>query len=176
VDHPLLAPEAAVRPWRTAAFLAAAVALVELLLLIGIGGSALVRSLSGRIQLAAQETVAGAPAPLAKKAAAAKPAKPTKPVATRPRGKTVVLVLNGNGRTGAASAAASRVRAHGYPIGGVGNASRSDYAHSLVMYRPGFAGEGARLARDLGVKAVGPLDGMRASALGRAHVVLILGR
>lgn len=178
MDHPLLAPEAAVRPWRTAAYVAIAVALVELLLLIGIGGGALVRSVSGRIQLAAQETVAGAPTRSAATTAAApsKP-RPARPVtAMRPRGKTVVLVLNGNGRTGAASAAADRVRARGYRIGGVGNANRTDYARSLVMYRPGFAGEGTRLARDLGVKAVGPLDGMRASTLGRAHVVLILGR
>lgn len=178
MDHPLLVPEAAVRPWRTAAYVAAAVALLELLLLLGIGGGALVRTLSGRIQLAAQETVAGTPAARSASATAAptksRSAKPV--VATRPRGKTVVLVLNGNGRTGAASAAADRVRARGYRIGGVGNASRTDYARSLVMYRPGFAGEGARLARDLGVKAVGPLDGMRTSALGGAHVVLVLGR
>ena len=39
----------------------------------------------------------------------------------------------------------------------------------------GFAGEGRRLAKDLGVKQVGPLDGMRASELGRAQVVFILG-
>ncbi|GIU95819.1 MAG: hypothetical protein KatS3mg012_2276 [Gaiellaceae bacterium] len=175
MDHPLLAREAAIRPWRTAAAVAAAVALLELLLLLAIGGGALVDSLAGRIQLAARETVAGTPAPRAEKApTAARPAKPV--VATRPRAKTVVLVLNGNGRTGAASAAAERVRARGYRIGGVGNASRTDYARSLVMYRPGFAGEGERLARDLAVKAVGPLDGMRPSALGRAHVVLILGR
>lgn len=175
MDHPLLAPDAVVRPWRTAAYVAGAVALVELLLLIAIGGGALVKSVSGRIQLAAQETVAAAPAaPAAKKAAvASKPAKAT--VATRPRGKTVVLVLNGNGRTGAASAAAARVRGKGYPIGGVGNAARSDYPRSIVMYKPGFAAEGARLGRDLKVRMVVPLDGMRASALGRAHLVLILG-
>ena len=43
------------------------------------------------------------------------------------------------------------------------------------MYRPGFAGEGSRLGRDLGVKLVTPLDGMRAKALGRAQLVFILG-
>jgi hypothetical protein len=43
------------------------------------------------------------------------------------------------------------------------------------MYKPGFAGEGKRLGKDLGVKLVGPLDGMRAGDLGRAHVVFILG-
>lgn len=177
MDHPLLAPDTVVRPWRTAAYVAGAVAVIELLLLIAIGGGALVKSVSGRIQLAAHETVAATPAAAAEKKQSAKTtAKPAKAAAaTRPRGKTVVLVLNGNGRTGAASAAATRVRSRGYPVGGVGNASRSDYRQSIVMYRPGFAGEGERLARDLGVKMVGPLDGMRASALGRAHVVFILG-
>jgi hypothetical protein len=43
------------------------------------------------------------------------------------------------------------------------------------MYRQGFEGEGRRLAKDLGVKQVGPLDGMRAGQLGRAHAVIILG-
>jgi hypothetical protein len=43
------------------------------------------------------------------------------------------------------------------------------------MYKPGFAGEGKRLGKDLGVKLVGPLDGIRARDLGRAHVVFILG-
>jgi hypothetical protein len=43
------------------------------------------------------------------------------------------------------------------------------------MYKPGFAGEGKRLGKDLGVELVSPLDGMRAGELGRAHVVVILG-
>jgi hypothetical protein len=67
------------------------------------------------------------------------------------------------------------VKGRGYEVGRVGNASRSDFVRSIVMYRPGFAGEGRRLAKDLGVKQVGPLDGMRASELGRAQVVFILG-
>jgi hypothetical protein len=95
-------------------------------------------------------------------------------VAKRPRSKTVVLVLNGNGRTGAAASAAGRVQSRGYKIGAVPNAPRQ-VSRSIVMYRPGFAGEGRRLGRDLGVRLVTPLDGMRAGQLGRAHVVFILG-
>jgi hypothetical protein len=174
VEHPLAAPDALVRPWRTAAYIAGAVAVVELLLLIVIGGGALVGAVSDRVKLAAAER-ANAPIeqPAAAKAAARKPA--AAPAAKRPRSRTVVLVLNGNGRTGAAAAAASSVRGEGYKIGRVGNAPRSDYARSIVMYRPGFAGEGRRLARDLRVRLVGPLDGMRIRELGRAHVVYILG-
>jgi len=53
------------------------------------------------------------------------------------------MVLNGNGRTGAAAVAASRVQARGYRIGEVTNAPRL-VPRSIVMYRPGFAGEGKR--------------------------------
>jgi hypothetical protein len=171
VDHPLAAPEALIRPWRTAAYVAGGIALAELLLLLVIGGGALVRTVSDRVQLAATERVL-APQTV-QKPAVRKPA--PVPAAKRSRSRTVVLVLNGNGRTGAAASAASRVRRRGYKIGTVGNAPRSDFARSLVMFRPGFAGEGRRLARDLGVKIVGPLDGMRVRQLHGAHVVFILG-
>jgi hypothetical protein len=173
VEHPLAAPDALVRPWRTAAYIAATIAVVELLVLMVIGGGALVGAVSDRVKLAAVEK---ANAPVERTAAPPAARKPAAaPAAKRPRTRTVVLVLNGNGRTGAAAAAASRVRGENYRIGSVGNAPRSDYARSIVMYKPGFAGEGRRLARDLRVKLVGPLDGMRARELGRAHLVYIVG-
>ncbi|HEU4972313.1 MAG TPA: LytR C-terminal domain-containing protein, partial [Gaiellaceae bacterium] len=75
---------------------------------------------------------------------------------------------------GAAAAAASRVQSRGYRIGDVTNAPEL-VPRSIVMYKPGFAGEGKRLGKDLGVKLVTPLDGMRARDLGRAHLVFILG-
>ena len=40
------------------------------------------------------------------------------------------------------------------------DAPRHDYARSLVMFRPGFAPEARRLARDLKIRIVGPLDGL----------------
>jgi LytR cell envelope-related transcriptional attenuator len=172
VDHPLSASEALVRPWRTAAYVAVAIAALELVLLLVIGGGVLLDAASARLQLEARDRALASPRD-SQKPSVRKP-EPA-PAAKRPRSATVVLVLNGNGRTGAAAAAASRVRHRGYKIGRVGNASQSDFARSIVMYRPGFAGEGRRLARDLGVKQVGPLDGMRAGDLGRAQVVFILG-
>jgi hypothetical protein len=150
---------------------AVAVAAVELILLLVIGGGAIVDAASARLRIEARDH---ALAPVSSQKPAARKPVPA-PAAKRPRSATVVLVLNGNGRTGAAAAAASRVHGRGYKIGRVGNASRSDYPTSLVMYRAGFVGEGRRLARDLGVKRVGPLDGMRAGELGRAQVVYILG-
>jgi len=86
-----------------------------------------------------------------------------------------VLVLNGNGRQGAAAQTASRVSRRGYRIGAVANAPRSDFTRSLVMYRKGFEGEGRRLARDLGLRIVGPLDGLRPAQLHGAHVVVVVG-
>ena len=87
----------------------------------------------------------------------------------------VVLVLNGNGRQGAAAAEAAIVRGHGYKIGAVGNAAKTGYGPSVVMYRAGFRGEALRLAHDLRVKIVGPLDGLRPAALRRSHVVVVVG-
>jgi hypothetical protein len=171
VDHPLAAPDSLVRPWRTAAYVAGAVAAVELVLLLLIGGGKLVAFASDRLQLAAKERVLPAPthvAPVRKTTSTSAPA------ARRPRSKTIVMVLNGNGRTGAAAAAASRIRSRGYRIGTVGNAPRPA-ARTLVMFKPGFAGEGRRLARDLHIGLSGPLDGMRSGALGRAQLVVILG-
>jgi hypothetical protein len=174
VDHPLAAPEALVRPWRTAALVASTVAAVELVLLLVIGGGSLLSAVSDRVEQAA-----------AKRAHAAQTAKNEKPVARRPasaaaatvpRSKLRVVVLNGNGRQGAAAAAAGRVQRRGYKVGFVGNAPASDFARSLVMYRPGFAGEGKRFGRDVGVKLVTPLDGMRLRELHGSHLVFILGR
>ena len=172
MDLPLAAPDALVRPWRTAALIAGTLALVELLILLAIGGRALAGAVSHRVQRAAEHRAHAT-------------AKNTKPVVharthvtavTLSRSRTSVLVLNGNGRQGAAATAASRVHAHGYRIRGVANAPRSDYGHSIVMYRARFAPEGRRLGRDLGISLVTPLDGMRARELHGAQVVLILGR
>jgi hypothetical protein len=84
-------------------------------------------------------------------------------------------VLNGNGRAGAAAAAAAKLGALGYHVPGTGNASRQDYATTVVMYRKGYAAEGSRLARDLHVKVVGPLDGLKPAALRGGQLAIVLG-
>lgn len=181
MDYPLHHDDAIVRPWRTATFVAVSVAAVELLLLIVVGGALLAKPDQGakRTAPAKPEHRAAATAAAAAKAGKA-PVKPAakpagKAAAELPRRKVRVLVLNGNGRQGAAAAAASRVSRRGYRIGGVANAPRSDFTRSLVMYRRGFEGEGRRLARDLGIRIVGPLDGLRAAQLHGAQAVLVIG-
>jgi hypothetical protein len=175
VDHPIRLDhvELAVRPWRTATLVVAAVAAVELVLLVMIGGALLAKPHATHKRSTASKPV---PTKSAAKPAAARPTKATAVAAAElPRRKVKVVVLNGNGRQGAAAAAASRVSRKGYRIGLVANAPSHDYATSLVMYRRGFEGEAQRLARDLGVKVVGPLDGVRPNQLHGAQAVLILG-
>jgi len=168
VDHPLTAFDT-VRPWRTATLVAVAVAAIELVLLVIVGGTLFARH--------ATKGTLPARAHTARTAAAATPhAKPrTHSAIHLARRQVGVLVLNGNGRHGAASAAAARVRSHGYRIRAVGNAQRMDYTRSIVMYRPGFEAEGRRLGHDLGVAIVGPLDGLRAAQLRGAKAVLVVG-
>ena len=57
----------------------------------------------------------------------------------------------------------------------VGNAGKTTYSRSIVMYRRGYEGEGRRLAHDLGIRTVGPLDGMRPAQLHGAQAVVVLG-
>jgi len=173
VDHPLSAPESPTIPWRTVAYVATAIAVFELMVLLVLGGTSLVTTVSNKVEKAAVKRALETPAPAKHTKATIHP--PVKITAKLPRTKVRVLVLNGNGRQGAAAAAAARIQHRGYRIDGVANASRNDFAQSIVMYRPGFIGEGRRLARDLGVKQVTPLDGMRLSQLNGAHVVFVLG-
>lgn len=174
VDHSIRLDrvELAVRPWRTATLVVAGIAALELVLLVMIGGALLAKP----DHTAHKATPAKAKAVATTHRAKNAPVEATKAVpAELPRRKVTVLVLNGNGRRGAAAAAASRVQHRGYRIGLVANAPTHDYATSLVMYRPGFQGEAKRLARDLGVKVVSPLDGVRPGQLHGAQAVLILG-
>ena len=155
-------------PWRTATLVASAVAVVELVVLVVIGVALLAEPVSNHVRKAAE----------AKVYAPAKPKPVAAPTVGKPklsRAETSVIVLNGSGRSGAAAASAERIRGVGYTIGSVGNAPRSDFARTIVMFRPGYRAEAVRLAADLKLKIVGPLDGLRGSDLLGAHLALIVG-
>ena len=181
MDAPLPAPESLVRSWKTATIVASFVAAVELVLLLVAAFLLLAKPLSHAIQShAAASVTASTRAATHAKAREAVLAKRIRrarhvPAAKLPRSKTGVLVLNGNGRTGAASDEAARLHSLHYQVRSTGNARRQDYASSVVMYRRGYEGEGARLARDLHVKIVGPLDGLSVSALHGAQVAIVVG-
>jgi hypothetical protein len=158
-------------PWRAVAVLAAGVALVELVALIAIG----------LVHLAPKATAE----PTAKTSAPVVHPRhihvqvvhklKVRSVPLRPRSRVRVLVLNGNGVSGAASAEATRLETQGYRIGGATNAARHDYARSMVMFVPGWAKEARRLAHDVGVRMVAPVDGLHPSQLRGSGVVLLLG-
>jgi hypothetical protein len=159
-------------PWRTRAVVAAAVAVIELVVILGVAVILIGRPVSERVSQAAENKVLAPPKP------AAKPKKKAKPAPALPkleRGETSVIVLNGNGRTGAAHEQADLVRARGYLIGSVGNAPRTDFPRTTIMYRPGYKPEAARLAKDTGVRFVTPLDGLTPKDLLGAHLALVVG-
>jgi hypothetical protein len=153
--------------WRTTTIVISVVAAIEFVGLVGLGVALLGNPLASHIE--ARTAAAAAP-----RARAASP-RPRASQARLSRRDTSVIVLNGGAANGAAAAEAARLRELGYLVGSVGNASRMDYTHTLVMYRPGYGPEGARLAHDLGVGIVSPLDGMRVSQLAGSHLVVVLG-
>ena len=155
-------------PWRTATLVASTVAVAELVILVALGVALLAEPVSQHVRRAAEAKVFE---PVTPKPRTAVPA--SKPKLSR--AETSVIVLNGSGRSGAAAENAARVRGLGYTIGTVGNAPRTDFTRTIVMFRPGYRAEAARLAADLKLKLVGPLDGLRPPDLLGAHVALIVG-
>ena len=176
MQHSIASSDTLVRPWRTATLVVSAVAAVELVLLIVASAFLFTHSFGHGSSAGSKKKAAHA------RAAAHRPARPLKLPKPAPvgapklaRGQTTVMVLNGNGRSGAAGSEADLVRARGYRVGHVGNATQADYPRSMVMYRPGFHAEGVRLGRDLGVRLVTPLDGLRPRDLGGAQVLVVVG-
>lgn len=166
-------------PWRTRTLIASAIAAVELLALVGL---AIVLLGKGWFQHARAEAAANARAASARtdtqtktppSHTATNATSPAKPMLTKAR--TGVLVLNGNGRNGAAGAEARVLRTHGYHVTAVGNAKRNDYAVSMVMYRPGYGREAQRLAHELHIPIVSVIDGVLATQLKGAEELLIVG-
>ena len=172
MDAPFDAPDALVRPWRRATIVASLIAALELVALLVAGFALLAKPLAHTVKRQAEARAFAPPK-------AVKRVQPRVVVHRAPkltRFQTHVLVLNGNGRSGAASATASRLSDVGYSISGTGNAPRADYASTVVMYRRGYGPEAQRLARDMHLKVVGPLDGLKPKQLGGAQIAIVLGR
>jgi hypothetical protein len=146
--------------WRTIAVVAAGIAALELIGLIAVATTLLAKPVAHAARAEVQKPAAPQKAPV-------------RPLP--PRGAVSVTVLNGNGVAGAAAAMASRVRGRGYVIGQVGNAPRSGYGRTVVMYRIGRRAEALRLARDLRIGPVSPLDGLKPRDLMGAQVAVVVG-
>lgn len=174
MDAPFLAPHDLVRPWRRATLLASTVAAAELILLLVAGSLLLAKPVAHVIEKHAVAAAAKAPAP-SKKLAAAIHRMNAPAGKARPRHALKIMVFNGNGHAGAAAGAAGTLHGLGYTISGTANAGHMNYATSVVMYKPGYRAEGLRLAHDLHVKVVGPLDGIKATSLHGGELAVIIG-
>ena len=167
-----------IQPWRVAAMIATGIAAVELFILLLIGFVVGAKAFSDKTETATvaaiQREVPKAAQTQAAENKPAESAKTKQEPKVLPRGKTSVVVLNGNGITGAAAAESDSLRARGSKISGTGNAAQS-YGQSVVLYRPGRLPEAKRLAADEGIPLVGPLDGITVRELHGAHLVIVLG-
>lgn len=93
----------------------------------------------------------------------------------RARSRISVLVLNGDGVSGAAGTAATDLLARGYRHAIPTDAPRVNYVRSLVLFRPGWQREAQRLGRDSRIPTVAPLDGRVAPAYAHVPLIVILG-
>jgi LytR cell envelope-related transcriptional attenuator len=143
-------------PWRLVALVLSALALAILAALVLAHRPAQTRPepASGRV---AKRQTAPPPAPL------------------RPRSSISVLVLNGNGISGAAGNEATSIIAWGYRHAIPADAPGPGYARSLVLYRPGWQREADRLAREVRIPTVGTLDGRVAPEYAHVPLLVILG-
>ena len=148
-------------PWRAAALALCALALAELAALLALAGVRLLH-----VHRTATPTQS-ATAP-----AGSTHTKPIPPL--RSRSRVSVLVLNGNGIAHAAGDEATQLLGHGYRRAIASDAS-TQYASSLVLFRPGWEREAMRLARDAGIRTVTPLDGRLQGAEHGYELVLVLG-
>ncbi len=173
MDAPLATPHELIRPWKRATLVAGTVAALELAVLLVLAALLVAKPLSHAIRQQAAAAVASTPAPKQLVRAIHRMNAPAGKA--RPRGHVKIMVFNGNGLAGAAGDTAGRLHGLGYKIAGTANASHQNYATSVVMYRPGFRAEGIRLAHDLSIKVVGPLDGIHATALHGGELAVIVG-
>ena len=140
-------------PWRVVALAASVVALG-----------------AGSVVALVDRPTATGPAPASHQARKA-PALPPLP----PRSRVSVLVLNGNGTSGAAGAVATRLLARGYRHAIPADAQSLDYPRSVVLFRPGWQREAERLGQDVRIPTVATLDGNVAPEYAHVPLIVILG-
>jgi hypothetical protein len=89
-------------------------------------------------------------------------------------GEVDVAVLNGTSVPGLAAKVGDDVRVNGFRLGAVTN-SRDQFDQTVVMYRPGQQRAARKVAHDLGVKPLQPIDRQTEQTAGDADVVVIAG-
>jgi hypothetical protein len=96
-----------------------------------------------------------------------------KPGAIEP-GEVEVAVLNGTSVPGLAAKVGDDVKVNGFRLGTVTN-SRDQFDQTVVMYARGQQPAGRKVAHDLGVKPLQPIDRQTERTAGDADVVVIAG-
>lgn len=89
-------------------------------------------------------------------------------------GEIEVTVLNGTAVPGLAARFGDKVERKGFQLGAVTNSS-SSFVESVVMYKPGHAPEGRRVARTLGIGRLRPMTSEIGSVAAGAPVAVIVG-
>jgi hypothetical protein len=89
-------------------------------------------------------------------------------------GEVDVAVLNGTSVPGLAAKVGDDVRVNGFRLGAVTN-SRDQFDQTVVMYGPGQQRAARKVAHDLGVKPLQPIDRQTEQAANDADVVVIAG-
>ena len=100
-------------------------------------------------------------------------ARPTRPGAIDP-GEVTVAVLNGTSVPGLGAKVGDDLEANGFDLGAVTNSSRQ-FDQTVVMFEPGQERAARTVARDLGVRAVQPIDPPTRRLAEGAQVVVIAG-
>jgi hypothetical protein len=90
-------------------------------------------------------------------------------------GDIQVAVLNGTSVPGLAGKVGDDVESNGYQLGDVGTSERQ-LDQTVVMFEPDQEREARRVARDLGVRPVQPIDAPTRRLAGGADVVVIAGQ
>ena len=89
-------------------------------------------------------------------------------------GEVDVAVLNGTSVPGLAAKVGDDVRVNGFRLGAVTN-SRDQFDQTVVMYGRGQQRAARKVAHDLGVKPLQPIDRQTEQTAGDADVVVIAG-
>jgi len=89
-------------------------------------------------------------------------------------GEIQVTVLNGTAVPGLAARYGNKVERKGFKLGAVTNSS-SSFVDSVVMYKPGHAAEGHRVAKMLGIAKVQQMSSEISSVSAGAPVAVIVG-
>ena len=89
-------------------------------------------------------------------------------------GEIEVSVLNGTSVAGLAATYGDKVEGKGFSLGAVTNSS-SSFAESVVMFRPGSKPEARRVAKQLSIQKLQPMNGEIEAVAAGADVAVIVG-